>query len=106
MDLNQPKPLMKLPISIEQVSLQFYTSVLIVSATNLNFVREEFLTRNNLLGKCIHGLEIAVRIANEQRISTSKKNSPMFRLVRKSSLDSNLQSYHTSNVCILSLVFQ
>ena len=50
--------------------------MLIDSATTLNFVSEEFLTRNNLLGKCIRGSKIVVRIANEQRISTSKKKSP------------------------------
>jgi hypothetical protein len=65
MDPNQPKPLMKLPISIEQDSLQFHTNVLIDSATTLNFVSRNFLTRNNLLGKCIRGSKIVVRIANE-----------------------------------------
>jgi hypothetical protein len=38
MDPNQPEPLMKLPVSIEQDSLQFLTDVLIDSATTLNFV--------------------------------------------------------------------
>ena len=71
MDPNQPEPLMKLPISIEQDSLQFQTNVLIDSTTSLNFASRDFLTRNNLLGKCIRGSKIAVRIANEQRISTN-----------------------------------
>jgi len=53
MDPNQPDPFKKLPISIEQNSLKFHTSVLIYSATTLNFASEDFLTRNNLLGKCI-----------------------------------------------------
>ncbi len=77
MDPNQPKPLMKLPISIKQDSLQFHTSVLIDSATTLNFVSEDFLTRNNLLGKCSRGSKIVVRIAYEKRISTSKTFSPI-----------------------------
>jgi len=74
MDPNQPEPLMKLPFSIEQDSLQFHTSVLIDSTPSLNFVSEDFLTRNNLFGKCIRGSKISVRIANGQSISTSKKN--------------------------------
>ena len=37
---------------------------------------QDFLTRNNLLGKCIRGPKIVVRIANEQRISTSLAFSP------------------------------
>jgi hypothetical protein len=75
-DPNQREPLMKLPISIEQDSMQFHTSVLIDSATTLNFVSREFLTRNHLFGGCIRGPKIVVRIANEQRISTTKKFSP------------------------------
>ncbi len=51
--------------------------MLIDSATTLNFVRQDFLTRNNLLGKCIRGPKIVVRIANEQRISTNKTFSPI-----------------------------
>ena len=51
MDPNQPKPLMKSPISIEQDFFQFHTSVLIDSATKLYFTSEDFLTRNNILGK-------------------------------------------------------
>ncbi len=39
-DPNQPEPLMKLPISIEQDSLQYHTSVLIDSATTLNFANQ------------------------------------------------------------------
>ncbi len=54
MDPNQPEHVMKLPFSIEH-----------------------FLTRNNLLRKCPRGTKVAVRIANEQRISTNKK----FRLL-------------------------
>jgi len=75
-DPNQSEPLMKLPNSIEQDSMQYHTSVLIDSTTTLNFVSQDFLTRNILLGKCIRGPEIVVRIANEQRISTSKTCSP------------------------------
>ena len=36
----------------------------------------DFLTRNNILGKCIRGSKIVVQIANEQKISTSKSCSP------------------------------
>jgi hypothetical protein len=60
MDPIQPEPLMKLPISIEQDYMQYHTSVLIDSTTTLNFVSQEFLTRNNLLGKCIRGPKVAV----------------------------------------------
>jgi hypothetical protein len=77
MDPNQPEPLMKLPISIEYDYLQFHTNVLIDSAATLNFVSRIFLTRNNLLGKCIRGSEIDVRIANEVRISTNKTFPPI-----------------------------
>jgi hypothetical protein len=73
---NQPEPLMKLPISIEQNSLQFYTNVLIDSAATLNYASQDFLTRNNMLGDCIRGPKIVVRIASEQRISTNKSFSP------------------------------
>ena len=45
MDPNQPKPLMKLPISIRQDSSLYRTSVLIDSAESLNFVSQVFLTR-------------------------------------------------------------
>jgi len=76
MDPNQPEPLMKLPISIEQDSMPYHTTVLIDSTTTLNFVSQNFLTRNNLLGKCIRGPKNVVRIANEQRVSTSKTLSP------------------------------
>ncbi len=72
---NQPDSLMKLPISIEENSLQFHTNVLIDCI--LNFVSQDFLTRNNLLGKFIRGSKIAVRIANEQRICTNKTCSPI-----------------------------
>ena len=73
---SQPKPCMKLPISIEHYSMQYHTSVLIDSATPLNFVSKDFLTRNNLVGKCIRGQKIVVRTANDQRISTIKTFSP------------------------------
>jgi len=71
MDPNEPEPLMKLPIFIEYDSLRYDTSVLIDSATTLNFVSKEFLIRNGFVGKCVRGPNIAVRIANEQRISTN-----------------------------------
>ena len=35
------------------------------------------MTRNNILGKCIRGPKIVVRIANEQRIFTNKTFSPI-----------------------------
>ena len=44
MDPNQPKHLIKLPISIEQDSIQYHTSVLIDSASTLNFASHAFLT--------------------------------------------------------------
>jgi hypothetical protein len=44
MDPNEPEPLMKLPISIEYDSVRYDTSVLIVSATTLNFASQEFFT--------------------------------------------------------------
>ena len=44
MDPNQPEPLLILLISIRQDSLQYHTSVLIDSATTLNFVSQNFLT--------------------------------------------------------------
>ena len=76
-DPNQPEPLMKLPISIEKDSLQFQKNVLIDSLATLNVVSQDFFTRNNMLGKCIRGSKIVVRIANEQRISTNKTFSPI-----------------------------
>ena len=77
MDPNKPEPLMKLPISLEHDSLQFVMNVIIDSAATLNFASQDFLTRNNLLGKCIRGQKNVVRVANEQRISTSKTFSPI-----------------------------
>jgi len=72
MDPNQPEPFMKLPICIEQDSVQYHTSLLIHSSSTLNVASQDFLMRNYLLGKCTRGPKKVVRIANEQRISTSK----------------------------------
>jgi hypothetical protein len=52
---------MKSTISIELVSMQYHTSVLIDSAT-LNFASRDFLTRNDLLGKCNRGPKIVVEL--------------------------------------------
>ena len=51
MDPNQPEPLMKLPISIEQDSLQFHTNVLIDSAATLNFASQDFFDTEQSVGK-------------------------------------------------------
>ncbi len=72
MNPNQPEPLMKLLTFIRQDSLQYNTSMLINSTTTLNFASPDFLTRNNLRGKCTRVPTIFVQITNEQRISTSK----------------------------------
>ena len=107
MDPNEPEPLMKLPISIEHDSLQYDTSVLIDSAPTLNFVSQEFLIRNGLVGKCVRGPKIEVRIANEQRISTNKSFSPTGLFIHQnSSRASPLLCCHTSNVWTLSLGYQ
>ena len=45
-DPNQREPPIKLPICIEQDSMQCRTSVLIDSASTLNFLSRELLTRN------------------------------------------------------------
>ena len=45
MDPNQPEPLMKLTVSIEQDSLQFHTNVLVDSAATLNFASQDFDTK-------------------------------------------------------------
>jgi hypothetical protein len=98
-DPNQLEPLTKLPIFLEQDYMQYHTSVLIDSAATLNFLSQDFLTRNTLLGKCIRGPKIVVRIANEQRISTAISFSPAdFSLGQKISLVSTLQFYHILNV--------
>jgi hypothetical protein len=76
MDPTQPEPVMKIPISIEHDYMQYHTSVLIDSTTTLNFASQNFLTRNDLLGECIRGPKIVIRIANEQRILTNKTFSP------------------------------
>jgi len=107
LDPNQPKPLMKITVSIEQDPMQYHTSVLIDSTTTLNFASRDFLTRNNPVGTCIRGPKIVVRIANEQRMSTSETFLPAnVSLSQKSSLVSALKFYHISNVWILSLIFQ
>jgi len=49
-------------------------------------VSEDFLTRNKLLGKCIRGSKIDVRIANEQRISISKTFLPTNDLISQKKL--------------------
>jgi hypothetical protein len=56
--------------------IQFHTIALVDSEATLNFVSQDFLTRNNLLGKCVRGPKIVVHIANEQRISTTKTFFP------------------------------
>ena len=81
MNLNQPEPLIKLPIYIEQDSMQYQTSVITYSAKTLNFVSDNFFTQNNLLGKKIRGPKIVAQITNEQRISTSKIFSPTYSLL-------------------------
>ncbi len=53
MDPNEPEPLMRLPISVEYGSLRYDTSVLIDSASTLNFASQEFLTRNGVVGECV-----------------------------------------------------
>ena len=65
MDPSQPEPLMQLPISIRHDSTQYRTNVLIDLASTLNFLSHDFLTRNDLLGKCPRGHKNANRIANE-----------------------------------------
>ena len=42
MDSNQPEPLMKLPIPIEQNSLKYHTRAFFSSAPTLNFVSNDF----------------------------------------------------------------
>jgi hypothetical protein len=76
MDPNLPEPLMKLPIFIEQDSMQYNTTMLIDSAPTLKFASQDFWTRKNRFVKCIRGPKIVVRIANEQRISINKTFSP------------------------------
>jgi hypothetical protein len=107
-DLSEPELLMKLPIFIENDSLRYDTSVLILdSSTTLNFVSQEFLIRNGLVGKCVRGPKIEVRIANEQRISTNKSFSPTGLFIHQnSSRASPLLCCHTSNVWTLSLGYQ
>ena len=67
---------MKLTISVEQDSMQYHTVVLVYSASTLNLMSQDFFTNNNLLAKCIRGPKIALRIANEQRISMTKTFPP------------------------------
>ena len=76
MDSNPSEPLMELPISIEQDSLRYDTSVLINSYTILNFVGRYFLNRNDLVGKCTCGSKTDDRIPNEQRIFTADEHFP------------------------------
>jgi hypothetical protein len=72
---------MKLPISIEYDSLRYDTNMLIDSAATLNFVSQEFCIQNGLVGKCVRGPKISVRIANEHRISTNTSFSPASLLI-------------------------
>jgi hypothetical protein len=72
MDPDQSEPLMELPTSIKQDSMQYLTSVLIDLASTLNFVSQDILARKHLLGKCIRGQKNVVRIANEQRFPRLK----------------------------------
>jgi len=51
MNPNQPKPLMSLPISIQQDSLQFHTNVLIDSGTSLKFVSQDFIDTKQSFGE-------------------------------------------------------
>jgi len=56
--------------------MKFHTNVLIDQAATLNFVSLHILTQSDILGKCTRVPKFTVRIANEQRISTSKTFSP------------------------------
>jgi hypothetical protein len=76
MDPIEPESLMKLAISIEHDSSRYCTSELIYSAAILNFAGQEFKIRDGLVGNCVRGPKIEIRIANEQRISTNKYFPP------------------------------
>jgi len=65
MDPNEPEPLMKLPISIENDPSRYDTTVIIDSARTLNFASQKCLVHNVLMGKCTYGPQIVVRIENE-----------------------------------------
>ncbi len=81
--------------------------MLVDSPTTLNFVSQYFLTRNNLLDKCVRAPEIDVRIANEQRISTTKTFYPNnVSLGQKTFPGLSFTVLPHLNVWILSLVCQ
>ena len=65
MDPNEPKPVIKLPISIEYDSFRHDTSMLTDSTTaTLHFVSQDFWVQNGLMGNCARGPKTATRIAN------------------------------------------
>ena len=49
MDPNEPEPLLKLPVSVENDSLRYSTSGLIDSEATLNFVSQQIWIRNSLV---------------------------------------------------------
>jgi hypothetical protein len=67
MDLGQSEPLMKLPISLEQDSLRYDSSVLIDSIAPLCCASQKSLNRNGLVGEYTRGPKIVVHHVNGQR---------------------------------------
>ena len=99
-DPNQPEPLMKLPIFIEQESMQYHTTVLIIdSAETLNFVSQYFLTRIDLWGGVFVVKKSRFALQTSRRLPRLKQfRPPMFRFVRISSLVSALPFYQILNL--------
>ena len=68
MDPNHPEPLMRLPIDLNGV----HVDALVDNAATLNFISKEFVEKNDMLKHCKAAPKVAVRVANSQRLSSSK----------------------------------
>ena len=64
--------LMRFTALVSQENISSKADTLIDTAASLNFVSKRFLNANNFYKYCKAAPKIAVRVANEQRISTDK----------------------------------
>ena len=86
MDPNEPEPLMRVETRFEDIDV----SALIDSAATLNFVSKEFVDAHGLQKNCKQVPKMTVRVANSQRISTTKIITPE-KLIINNKNYSNIQ---------------
>ncbi len=72
MNLVEKISLMRFTAVVSQENISSKADTLIDTAASLNFVSKRFLNANGFYNYCKAAPKIAVRVANEQRISTDK----------------------------------